>query len=115
MYADTDSLHCTSPDFSLPDGLDIDDTKLGALKWEGKFRKAKYLRQKCYIEEFTEDIDNPDPEYNLKITVAGMPKQCYEQVNFKNFKLGASYKGKLVPRNVKGGTVLTPIDFTIKE
>lgn len=114
VYADTDSLHCVSDDFSLPTGLDIDDTKLGAWKFEGKFKRAKYLRQKCYIEEFTEDIDKENPEYKLKITVAGMPTSCYEYVTFRNFKLGASYKGKKAPKIVKGGVVLDDIDFTIK-
>lgn len=115
VYADTDSLHCSSPDFELPEGLEIDDVKLGAWKYESKFNKAKFLRQKCYIENSTEDIDNPDPDYELKITVAGMPKGCYEYVNFNNFKIGASYQGKMQPKMVKGGVVLSSIDFTIKE
>ena len=115
VYADTDSLHCVSPDFELPEGLDIDDTKLGAWKFESKFNKAKFLRQKCYIENSTEDVENNDPEYELKITVAGMPKGCYPYVNFKNFKIGASYKGKMQPKMVKGGVVLSDIDFTIKD
>ena len=115
VYADTDSLHCSSPDFELPEGLEIDDTKLGAWKYESKFNKAKFLRQKCYIENSTEDIENPEPDYELKITVAGMPKGCYEYVNFNNFKIGASYKGKMQPKMVKGGVVLSDIDFTIKE
>lgn len=114
IYADTDSLHCLSPDFELPEGLDIDPVKLGAWKYESKFRKAKFLRQKCYIEDSTEDIDNPNPDYELKITVAGMPKECYPYVNFKNFKIGASYKGKRQPKNTVGGVVLNEVDFTIK-
>lgn len=114
VYADTDSLHCISPDFNLPEGLEIDSTKLGAWKFESKFNKAKFLRQKCYIENSTEDIDNPDPEYELKITVSGMPKDCYQYVNFKNFKIGASYKGKKSPKMVKGGVILADVDFTIK-
>lgn len=115
VYADTDSLHCLSPDFEIPKGLEIDDTKLGAWKFESKFNKAKFLRQKCYIENSTEDVNNPTPEYELKITVAGMPKSCYPYVNFKNFKVGAKYGGKMQPKMVKGGIVLADIDFTIKE
>lgn len=114
VYADTDSLHCISDDFSLPEGLEIDDTKLGAWKWETKFDKAKFLRQKCYIENSTEDVENPNPEYELKVTVAGMPVTCHSQVTFKNFKIGASYTGKLQPKIVKGGTILNNVDFTIK-
>ena len=115
IYADTDSLHCLSPKYELPEGLDIDPVKLGAWKYESKFRKAKFLRQKCYIEDSTEDIYNDNPEYKLKITVAGMPKECYPYVNFSNFKIGASYKGKKQPKNTIGGVVLNNVDFTIKK
>ena len=73
-YADTDSLHLKSPGFKLPEGLDIDPYKLGAWKYESKFSDkgqkegcgAKFLRQKCYIENLTEDTDNDDPDYHLK-------------------------------------------------
>jgi hypothetical protein len=131
VYADTDSLHCVSPNFELPHGLDIDPTKLGAWDFESKFVKAKFLRQKCYIEKeiikeskyldgiegsqsflYSKDSTN---YYKLKITVAGMPSACYEHVTFKNFKLGASYKGKKQPKNVPGGVILQEVDFTIKE
>lgn len=113
-YCDTDSLHCLSEDFALPEWLEIDKSKLGAWKFESKFTRGKFLRQKCYIEMSTEDVENPEPEYNLKVTVAGMPSECYEQVNFKNFKIGASYTGKKLPQRVPGGVILRSIDFTIK-
>lgn len=119
VYADTDSLHIVlnSEDetkFLNDSNLDISDTKLGAWKFETKFNKAKFLRQKCYIENSTEDVLNPNPEYNLKITVAGMPTDCHKYVNFDNFNIGASYKGKKQPKIVPGGVVLSEIDFTIK-
>ncbi len=119
VYADTDSLHLIlngedGQEFLKNSGLEVDDFKLGAWKFETKFNKAKFLRQKCYMENSTEDIENPNPEYNIKITVAGMPKDCYPYVTFNNFKIGASYKGKKQPKMVKGGVVLTEIDFTIK-
>ena len=115
VYADTDSLHLISPKFELPEGLEIDPYKLGAWKYESKFNKAKFLRQKCYIENSTEDINNTNPLYELKITVAGMPRDCYKYVNFRNFRIGASYSGKRQPKNVKGGVVLQEVDFTIKK
>lgn len=123
VYADTDSLHLDSPNFELPEGLDIDPYKLGAWKYESRFSDkgqkaecgAKYLRQKCYIENSTEDIESHDPDYKLKITVAGMPVECYPQVTFDNFKIGASYHGKKTPKTVAGGTVLVDTDFTIIE
>lgn len=130
IYADTDSLHCLSPDLELPEGLEIDSTKLGAWDHEMTFQKGRYLRQKCYIEneiisedEYIEGLEkenaflyNKDKKgfYKLKITVAGMPSSCYPYVNFNSFKVGASFKGKKVPRLVKGGCVLNEVDFTIK-
>ena len=123
IYADTDSLHCLSPGFKLPEGLEIDPYKLGAWKYESRFSDkgqkpgcgAKYLRQKCYIENSTEDIESEDPEYKMKITVAGMPPECYSQVTFDNFEIGAEYFGKKTPKTVPGGTVLIDGTFTIKE
>lgn len=137
VYADTDSLHCVSPNFELPD-LEIDSTKLGAWDYESKFNKAKFLRQKCYIENeiiseedyikgTKEDDYGNKPEnhylyskdkdgyYKLKITVAGMPKGCYQFVKFSNFKIGANYQGKKQPKMVRGGVVLNSVDFTIKK
>lgn len=130
IYADTDSLHCLSPDLELPEGLDIDKTKLGAWDHEMSFSKGKYLRQKCYIEneiisedEYIEGLEKENAFlytkdkkgfYKLKITVAGMPSNCYNQVSFRSFKIGASFKGKKVPHLVKGGCVLNDVDFTIK-
>lgn len=123
VYADTDSLHCFSPGFKLPEGLNIDPYELGAWKFESKFSDkgqkdgcgAKFLRQKCYIENLTEDVKNDNPDYHLKITVAGMPEECYDQVTFDNFVIGANYFGKKLPVTVPGGTVLIPGTFTIKQ
>lgn len=131
VYADTDSLHCISDDLSLPEGLDIDSTKLGAWDHEANFKSAKFLRSKCYVEKHIiskEDYEkgvnsendylySKDKEgyYVLKVTVAGMPKSCHKEVTFNNFKIGAQYSGKLQPKIVQGGVVLKDIDFTIKE
>lgn len=136
VYADTDSLHVvlngeTEEEFFNHCGLEIDSTKLGAWDWEGTFNKAKFLRQKCYIEnhqinedEYQKGLKGEEPFlfskdedgfYKLKITVAGMPKGCYNQVTFRNFKLGAVYTGKKQPKIVKGGVILRDVDFTIKK
>lgn len=133
VYADTDSLHCVSPDFSLPQGLEIHDTKLGAWDHEASAVKGKFLRQKCYMEKHiitekayqkamkddetdkTHYAKEGDQYFFTKITVAGMPDGCYKHVTFDNFKVGASYPGKLAHRTVMGGVVLEEIDFTIKQ
>lgn len=103
IYADTDSLHLVGTD--RPDNIEIDDVKLGAWKLENTFTRARFLRAKTYIE----DING-----NLKVTCAGMPDACHDQVTWENFRLGASYSGKLQPKHINGGIILKDIDFSIK-
>lgn len=101
-YADTDSLHLIGTE--LPD-LEIDNTKLGAWKLEKQFDRAKFVRQKTYIEEVNG---------KLEITCAGMPTTCYNQVTWENFEKGSVYGGKLMPKHVPGGIVLVEKEFTIR-
>lgn len=103
LYADTDSLHLKGTE--LPKELEIDRVELGAWKHESTFTKARFVRQKTYIEEI---------EGKLHIVCAGMPDRCYENVTWDNFKAGSSFGGKLQMQHVKGGIVLKDIDFTIK-
>lgn len=103
IYADTDSLHLVGTD--IPEMLEIDPVKLGAWKHESTFTKARFLRQKSYIEE----IDGI-----LNITCAGMPERCYKFVTWDNFHTGMSYAGKLGMSHVNGGIVLKDIPFSIK-
>lgn len=128
LYCDTDSLHLIGKD--IPKELDIDDTKLGAWKHEGTFKRGKYLRAKSYIEELYASDDeiskfleeNPELEHlvNLsdktitKITCAGMPVGCYKYVTFDNFTGGSIYAGKLQMQHTKGGMYLKEVDFTLK-
>lgn len=140
MYADTDSLHLrldlpedlkrmskkeieklTTADLNkygleFPEEFEIDPVKLGAWKVESKFNRARFIRQKCYIEDWnTPDTWNTE-KYNpdlLNITCAGMPPRCYDQVTWENFHEGQKYGGKLVPKHVVGGIVLTETEFTI--
>lgn len=50
LYADTDSIHITTTDFEIPRYIDCDSYKLG--KWDLELIgcKARYIRQKTYIE-----------------------------------------------------------------
>lgn len=120
VYSDTDSIHALLDDRDveqLGDILDIDDYRLGALKKESVFVRGKYLRQKCYMEEW--------PDGSVNVTVAGLPKKLSHVVNFDNFKIGFTTAGlsddiigeqgrKLTYKHVKGGVILTETDFTIK-
>ena len=115
IYADTDSVHIEG--LEIPD-IDIDENKLGYYKLEYKFVKARYIKGKTYLEE----------EENGKIhkTICGCPDRTKEIIGFSNFNTmftlteqnGLEYYnkyGKLVPKRVKGGVILKPTEFSIKE
>ena len=120
VYSDTDSIHALLNDddvAQLTDVLDIDDYRLGALKKESIFTRGKYLRQKCYIEQW--------PDGSLNVTVAGLPKKLSHVINFDNFKVGFTTASltdeeigkagrKLTYKHVKGGVILAETDFTIQ-
>ena len=105
-YSDTDSIHTILPIEELKLFCEIDDVKLGAWKHESHFERAKFIRQKTYLEEINGEIN---------ITCAGLPKNCYDQVTWDNFKEGLKVDGKLTFHHVKGGVILIPSEFTIKE
>ena len=167
-YADTDSLHLniklppemlklsnkelenlTTADLKkygvdLPDDFVIDPVALGAWKIESSFRRARFIRQKSYVEDWNTpdtwdslsidsreiieaceelNIDSKQMLKNFKgyydkallnITCAGMPEQCYQYVTWNNFQEGSTFKGKLQPKHVKGGIILQDIEFTIQ-
>ena len=121
LYADTDSLHLIGTE--IPKDLEIDTFILGAWDHEATFKRARYLHAKCYYEEMYAE---PDSEGKLKytnkktgytkpkVTIAGLPASCHDQVTWDNFKLGAVYQGKLKPEVVPGGVVLRDIPFEIR-
>ena len=106
IYSDTDSIHTLLPIEELEKFCEIDDVELGKWKHEASFTRARFIRQKCYLEE----IDN-----NINITCAGMPKSCYEYVEWNKFKQGFSCGGKLTFKHLKGGVKLVETNFTIKK
>lgn len=108
IYSDTDSIHTNlTNENELKSFVDIDDYKLGAWKLESTFTRGAYIRAKSYIEE--------GEDGTLNTTIAGLPKSLGSSVNFKNFKVGTSFYGKLVPKHTKGGVVLVEDYFTIRE
>ena len=121
VYTDTDSCHVVGIDEGdyeeLSKYIEIDDYKLGAWKPESIFVRGKYLRQKCYMEQW--------PDGSVNVTVAGLPKKLSHLVNFDNFKVGFTTadfddaqigeKGrKFTYLHVRGGVILEDTDFTIK-
>lgn len=103
IYCDTDSLHLLSLD--SPPNLPIHKSKLGYYKLEKEVKKAIFLRSKTYIEE--------DLEGNSEIKCAGASPEVKEKMGFDNFKIGATYEGKLMPRQVEGGCILMKTSFSI--
>ena len=114
IYSDTDSIHMLAlPEEELKEFLEIDDYNLGWWKLESTFKRGKFIRQKCYIEEGYDD--------ELNVTVAGLPKKLGKYINFNNFNVGFSITSleddkehKLTYKHVKGGVMLVDTDFTIK-
>lgn len=105
-YSDTDSIHTILPIEELKQFCEIDDVELGKWKHESHFTRAKFIRQKTYLEEIDGEI---------QITCAGLPQRCYDQVTWDNFKEGLKVDGKLTFTHVKGGVILKETEFTIKE
>lgn len=113
VYSDTDSIHCLfEDDTELKEIIEIDDYKLGAWKEESKFKRGKYIRQKCYIELGEDD--------NMNVTIAGLPKKLGSLITFENFKIGFTTEDiettnkKLTYKHVKGGVMLVDTEFSIK-
>ena len=104
-YSDTDSIHTLLPIDELKQFCDIDDVALGKWAWEASFKKARFVRQKCYLESIDDEV---------KITCAGMPKECYKYVEWEKFKEGFTCGGKLTFKHVIGGVKLVETEFTIK-
>ena len=120
VYADTDSIHLVGTD--LPDGLDVDDVRMGAWALETTFSRAKFLRAKTYLEEAVTK-DGP----RLHVHCAGLPERCFDyedhadvpegyegHVGFDNFEIGTRYWGKLRQVHVPGGVVLEDSFFTVR-
>lgn len=105
IYCDTDSIHLEGTE--IPEVIKdvIDDNKLGYWKHESTFQRARFIRQKTYIEE----IDG-----KLHVICAGMPDRIKEKVTWENFHVGFSANGKMLPKQVKGGVVLEDTVFTLK-
>jgi hypothetical protein len=131
IYVDTDSLHLTGND--IPEAIAdiVDSDKLGYWKHESTFKRAKFIRQKTYVEDiYAKEIEViEDGEIKkkkvecepheatttiLNVKCAGMPDGIKHKVTFENFEVGFKSFGKLLPKHVDGGVVLVDTEFTIK-
>lgn len=137
IYADTDSIHCDLPADQIQ-GIRVHDSAFCCWKLEAGWDKAIFVRQKTYIEHVTEENQKPVTPYH-SIKCAGMPNRCKaflnasfdgiipegkyseeelrfmkERRDYADFKRGLMVPGKLVPKRMPGGVVLTETTFEIR-
>lgn len=138
IYADTDSIHCDLKAEELI-GIKVHDKDFCCWKLESYWDEAIFVRQKTYIEHVThEDMEAiENPYYNVKC--AGMPDKCKnlfiesmkggevdenrpeEEKKFlkkkrdiTDFKVGLKIPGKLLPKRINGGIVLTETTYEMR-
>lgn len=124
LYCDTDSLHVLGRE--NPD-IPIHKSELGYYKRESVFKNAIFIKPKTYSEITRETkkykMNYKGKEMNVKavfyqneVKCCGLPKNLIKQgkVTFENFRMGAEYYGKLLPKVIPGGVVLEETTFTIK-
>lgn len=135
QYADTDSIHLTGEAKDIRVGKELGEWKL-----ETEFSKAKFARQKTYIEKtIKEDGEDVEPYWNIK--ACGCPDEPKERMLFKvdlfepltkdtngviindrrsdeefmkRFDVGLVESGKLQQKRIKGGVILIDSTFEIK-
>lgn len=141
-YADTDSIHCDLPPTEIK-GIKVDDNKFCCWKLESCWDEAIFVRQKTYIEHVTHEDLKPIEKPYFNIKAAGMPQACKDQLDIslrgatkediknykdkpeqlkfikkkrtlKDFKVGLTIAGKLLPKSIKGGIVLEDSYFTLR-
>ena len=119
-YADTDSLHLLTD--NDPETLNIDPHALGAWKFENEFESGLYVRAKCYTEKKSEctcligpPFANHERGCGYETHIAGLPDYVTNQVTYDDFWSGHEFKGKLTPKIVPGGVVLTETSWTLTD
>lgn len=120
IYADTDSIHCDLPADSIK-GIKINDKAFCCWKLETSWDKAVFVRQKTYIEHVTMENLQPIDEPYWNVKCAGMPDHCkknylkeHEGRELEDFHVGLKVKGKLVPKQIRGGVLLVETDYEMR-
>ena len=141
VYSDTDSVHICGMDPKDIKGIELDPAEFCKWKAETYWDHAYFVRAKTYIEHVTHEDGQPVPPwYNVKC--AGMPDKCkdlfiksmtgYEiqpgdeyddeerefiekRLDITDFDVGLRVKGKLLPKRIKGGTILVNSYFEMRK
>lgn len=113
-YSDTDSLHLLD---GTVKGIDVHPTNMLSWKQEKEWSSAIFMRQKTYAE-FVRKIDGEKVYPHWEITAAGMPDRSKKiflaEHPITDFKYGLSVRGKLMPKQIKGGVILENKNFTLR-
>lgn len=122
IYADTDSIHCDLTPEELK-GIPIHQTDFCCWKIECRWDYAFFTRQKTYIEHQTHSDEKKldTPKYDIKCS--GMPTRCKQifidglndgTYTIADFTIGLCLEGKLLPKRIKGGVVLTETTYEMR-
>lgn len=113
IYADTDSMYLTGK----AKDIEIHETRFGAMKYEKRFTRFKFIKPKAYIAELVSVYKGGEwiePKTKNHIALAGLSKENHSKLNFENFNRGhVVQNGKLQGKNVAGGIRLIPINYTL--
>lgn len=112
LYGDTDSLYLSD----VPKDLELHDNKYGALKYEKKFTKFKYIKAKAYIAQLDSVYDKGEwhKKDGLHVALGGLSKESHSLITFENFHRGFVIEnGQKQGKNVKGGITLQDINYTL--
>ena len=140
-YADTDSIHCDLPPEKIV-GVKLHPTNFCCWAPEAYWDYAIFARQKTYIEHITHKNTKKIETPEIDVKCAGMPERCKkmfvasvtqeydnewfdkleeeEKIFVKtkreitDFKIGLIVPGKLVPRRITGGVLLTPTTYEMR-
>lgn len=140
IYADTDSIHCDLPPTEIK-GINVHPKNFCCWKLESCWDEGYFIRQKTYVEHVTHEDCEPieRPYYNVKC--AGMPEHCKklflmsmegpteeqltnlseEEQQFvsvkrtlEDFTIGLRVPGKLRPKRIRGGVLLTDTTYEMR-
>lgn len=112
-YCDTDSGHFSCP----PDMVDIPRKGRELCEWklESCWDKARFVRQKTYVESIIWDDKHGAHAPELEFKCAGATPDVKKLFTWGNFKMGLKLENcKKMPRKCKGGIVLVNGPFQIR-
>ena len=111
LYADTDSLHLNTLD--PPKGVSVHKADLGAWKKEYEFDYGIFWRAKAYCERVPTRA-NAMGGTHYETHIAGLPVNVASGLTIGDFQPNAVFGGKLLPTTVKGGIILSSVEFQLK-